>query len=181
MGVSGRRSVTALDPLPTIASASPARLAEINDVIARSKAYWPWPEHYLAAALPLMRISAEYLTENPCAVAVDSDGAVLAFGSLASVGERTYIDHLWVRPDRIGMGIGPGLCDWLFDCARNRDLDELWVLPDPPAEGFYLKLGFTDTGERVPSRVPGGPVFSALRLSLGPGASLEDGMRAASP
>jgi GNAT superfamily N-acetyltransferase len=158
--------VTALHPLPIVASASPARLAEINDVIARSKAYWPWSEQYLAEALPLLRISAEYLDENPCAVAMDSDGAVLAFGSLASVGERTYVDHLWVRPDLIGMGIGRRLCDWLLDCARNRDLDELWVLPDPPAEGFYLRHGFADTGERVPSRIAGGPVFSLLRIQL---------------
>jgi len=39
-------------------------------------------------------------------------------------------------------------------------------LPDPPAEGFYSLLGFVGTGEQVPSRVPGGPLFSVYRLRL---------------
>jgi hypothetical protein len=39
-------------------------------------------------------------------------------------------------------------------------------MPDPPAEGFYKHLGFVDTGERVLSRVPDGPLFSVYRLRL---------------
>jgi len=39
-------------------------------------------------------------------------------------------------------------------------------LPDPPAEGFYSRLGFVGTGEQVPSRVHGGPLFSVYRLRL---------------
>lgn len=152
--------------LPTIAPATAARLVEINDVISRSKAYWPWPEQYLSAALPLLELSGEYLDLNPSVVATEADGAISAFGSLASAGRRTYVDHLWVRPDRIGQGIGRHVCAWLLACARERDLQEVWVLPDPPAEGFYRKQGFVDTGERVPSRVPGGPVFSLLRIRL---------------
>jgi hypothetical protein len=38
----------------------------------------------------------------------------------------------------------------------------LWVVSDAPAEGFYRKVGFVDTGERV----PGGPVFSVYRVQL---------------
>ncbi len=158
--------MSALGPLPAISPASFSQLAEINSVIARSKAYWPWPEQYLSAALPLLEVSGEYLNLNPSFVATDADGAVLGFGSLASADQRTYVDHLWVRPDRIGQGIGQRLCEWLLNCARERGLEELWVLPDPPAEGFYCKQGFADTGERVRSRVTGGPVFSLWRISL---------------
>jgi GNAT superfamily N-acetyltransferase len=158
--------MNALGHLPAISPASSTQLAEINAVIARSKAYWPWPAHYLSAALPLLEVSGEYLDLNPSAVAMDADGSISAFGSLAVVGGRTYVDNLWVRPDRISQGVGRGLCDWLLGCARGRNLEELWVLPDPPAAGFYKKQGFVDTGERVPSRVPGGPVFSLLRIRL---------------
>jgi len=150
----------------TICPAPPTRLAEINDVIARSKAHWPWPDQYLSAALPLLRISEDYLDRNPSVVALGSDDAILAFGSLATDGGQTYLDNLWVRPDRIGLGLGRHLCDYLLDCAREHDFEALWVLPDPPAEGFYLKRGFLDTGERVPSRIAGGPVFSLLRIQL---------------
>jgi hypothetical protein len=45
-------------------------------------------------------------------------------------------------------------------------LDNLWVLPDPPSEQFYQRMGFCDTGERVNSRVVNGPVFSVYRIQL---------------
>lgn len=87
-----------------------------------------------------------------------------SYRSPASANGRTYVDHLWVRPDRISQGVGRRVCDWLVACARARDLEEVWVLADPPAEGFYRKQRFVDTGERVSSRVPGGPVLSLLKI-----------------
>jgi ribosomal protein S18 acetylase RimI-like enzyme len=50
--------------------------------------------------------------------------------------------------------------------AREQGWTELWVVPDHPAIGFYEKMGFSDTGERVPFRVPGGPEFSVYRIAL---------------
>jgi len=50
-------------------------------------------------------------------------------------------------------------CVDVFQVAREKEWADLWVLPDPPSAGFYLKVGFSDTGERVPSRVPGGPIL----------------------
>jgi GNAT superfamily N-acetyltransferase len=166
MDVPGAARVNVPGSLPIIAPASAARLVEINDVVARAKAFWPWPERYLSAALPLLKVSGEYLELNPSVVAIEADGAISAFGSLAPADGRTYVDHLWVRPDRIGQGVGRHVCGWLLACARERDVEDVWVLPDPPAEGFYREQGFVDTGERVPSRVPGGPVFSLLGIGL---------------
>jgi GNAT superfamily N-acetyltransferase len=79
---------------------------------------------------------------------------------------RVVLDNLWVTPEQIGKGIGRRACERVFQLAREQGRPELWVLPDPPAEGFYVKMGFSDTGERVPSRVPGGPIFSTYRIQL---------------
>lgn len=84
---------------------------------------------------------------------------------------KVVLDNLWVTPERIGQGIGRQACEYLFRLARERGWTPLWVLPDPYAEGFYVKLGFSDTGERVPSRVPGGPVFSWFRCWIEPARS----------
>jgi predicted N-acetyltransferase YhbS len=77
---------------------------------------------------------------------------------------RVLLDNLWVTPDLIGNGIGRRVCEHVFRLAREQGWTQLWVLPDPPAEGFYLKTGFFDTGERVSSRMPGGPLFFVYRI-----------------
>jgi GNAT superfamily N-acetyltransferase len=141
-------------------------LAAINELIARSKAYWNWPDGYLDRALPLNRIGLTYLQGNRCFEALDASHTLIAFVSIVVSDARVVLDNLWVAPELIGHGIGRRACEYVFRVARDEKWTELWVLPDPPAAGFYLKVGFSDTGERVPSRVPGGPIFAAYRMRL---------------
>jgi GNAT superfamily N-acetyltransferase len=147
-------------------------LANINGLIARSKAHWDWPEGYLEKALPLHTITPEYLRSNHCFEVLDADDKLIAFSSVVVSDARIVLDNLWVTPELIGQGIGRQACEHVFRFARERGWRELWVIPDPPAEVFYVKMGFSDTGERVPSRVPGGPNFSTYRIQLSdePGA-----------
>jgi len=147
----------------------PAReesLARINDLIVRSKSYWNWPADYLRQALPLHEIEPSYLRRNQCFELLDVNDQLVAFLCVAATDARVVLDNLWVRPDLIGKGVGRQACEHVFRLAREHDWTELWVVPDHPAVGFYEKMGFSDTGERVPSRVPGGPVFSVYRIDL---------------
>ncbi len=148
-------------------------LDAINGLIARSKAYWSWPKGYLEQALPFHRVSPAYVRSNPCFEVLDAHDKLIAFVSLVVSDARVILDNLWITPELIGNGIGRLACEHVFRFARGRGWTELWVLPDPPAEGFYVKTGFSDTGERVPSRVPGGPLFFTYRIQLSaePGAS----------
>jgi ribosomal protein S18 acetylase RimI-like enzyme len=141
-------------------------LDDINGLIARSKAFWTWPEGYLEQALPLHRVSLAYLRSNPCFEVLDANNRLVAFVSVVVSDARVVLDNLWVMPKLIGNGIGRLACEHVFRSVRERGFTELWVFPDPPAEGFYVKVGFSDTGERVRSRVPGGPVFSTYRIQL---------------
>lgn len=147
----------------------PARegsLADINRLITRSKAHWKWPEGYLQRALPLHEITPTYLRDNCCFEVLSGADDLLGFVSLVQLESRVVIDNLWVEPEHIRRGIGRAACDHLFRIAQERGWAALWVLPDPPAEGFYRRLGFSDTGERVPSRVSGGPIFSVYRRAI---------------
>jgi GNAT superfamily N-acetyltransferase len=141
-------------------------LADINGLIARSKAHWSWPEGYLDKALPLHRISPAYVRRNHCFEVLDARDRLIAFFAVVVSHTRVLLDNLWVTPDLIGNGIGRRACEHVFRLAREQGWTQLWVLPDPPAEGFYLKTGFFDTGERVSSRVPGGPLFLVYRIQL---------------
>ncbi len=141
-------------------------LTDINGLIASSKSHWSWPEEYLSKALPLHRVSPAYARNNYCFEVLDTRDKLIAFFSVAVDDTRVLLDNLWVTPDLIGNGIGRRACEHVFQLAREQGWAQLWVLPDPPAEGFYLKMGFSDTGERVPSRVPGGPLFCVYRIQL---------------
>ena len=148
----------------------PAReesLARINDLIVRSRSYWNWPADYLKKALPLHEIEPSYLRHNRCFELLNMNDELAAFLAVAISDTKVVLDNLWVRPDLIGKGVGRRACEHVFRLAREHDWTELWVIPDAPAEGFYKKMGFSDTGERVPSRVPGGPVFSVYRSIRG--------------
>ena len=151
-----------------IVSAEPARLPAINALIARSKAHWPWPEGYLERALPLLAITEAYLRENQGFEVLGPAGETLAFFAVEDAEDGVHLDHLWVDPPLIGQGVGRFAFQRLLRLAEDRGWREIDVLPDPPAEGFYSKLGFTDTGRRVRSRVEGGPEFSVFRLALRP-------------
>ena len=141
-------------------------LARINDLIARSKSYWGWPAEYLEKALRLHKIEPSYLRSNQCFELLDVTDELAAFLAVAISDAKVVLDNLWVRPDLIGKGVGRQACEHVFRLAREHGWTELWVVPDHPAIGFYEKMGFSDTGERVLSRVPGGPVFPVYRIEL---------------
>ncbi|MGH7024616.1 MAG: GNAT family N-acetyltransferase [Caulobacteraceae bacterium] len=149
-----------------VVRATARRLARINALIARSKSHWTWPEGYLEKALPLQLISRAYLHDNRCFEMLDGGGAPVAFFSLQESHGRLVLDNLWVNPEMIGKGVGRTACEYVFELAKRRGWVELWVIPDPPAEGFYLRIGFADSGERIASRVPGGPIFSVFHIKL---------------
>ena len=141
-------------------------LTDINALIARSKAYWNWPAGYLERALVLQRIDVDYLRAHLNFEVRDRQNELIGFFAVVASDGRVVLDHLWVTPERIGQGIGRWACEYVFQLARDHSWSELWVVPDPPAEGFYQRIGFVDTGERVPSRVSGGPLFSVFRVRL---------------
>jgi GNAT superfamily N-acetyltransferase len=149
-----------------IVAAREESLARINVLIARSKSYWDWPTEYLEKALPMHRLDTAYLRSNYCFESLNVDGELAAFASIAVASVRITLDNLWVRRDLIGQGIGRQTCEHIFAFARTRGWTELWVLPDPPSEQFYKRMGFSDTGERVKSRVFNGPIFSVYRIQL---------------
>jgi GNAT superfamily N-acetyltransferase len=150
-----------------IAPARASALGKINALIARSKSFWPYPAAYLALALPLLRITRDYLAQHEC-FEVHCDQDLAAFASLAVKRNGTLLelDHLWVEPRFIRRGAGTFTCRHLIARAHELGGSELSVLSDPPAQGFYETLAFVDTGDRVRSRVANGPDFPVLRMDL---------------
>jgi len=151
----------------TIRRALATNLDEINEVVAAAKAHWGQPQPYLTTALALLRVDAAYLARNLCFEVADGDSRVLCFFAVVDDGGERRLDHLWVRPDHLRLGIGRLACEHVFALARAQRWRELLVIPEPRAEGFYRTLGFADTGMRVDSRVQGGPRFAVFTRLFG--------------
>jgi hypothetical protein len=70
-------------------------LADINGLIARSKAHWSWPERYLDKALPLHRISPAYVGRNYCFEVLEARDKLIAFFSVVGSDTTVLLDNLW--------------------------------------------------------------------------------------
>jgi predicted N-acetyltransferase YhbS len=144
--------------------ADAADLWAINTVISAAKRTWNYDPGYLAAALPLLSVDESYLAKNTGFAASGPDG-VVGFAAIELVGDGVaLLGHLWVAPVVQHRGIGTLLFRRsIAEAARSSSV--LRIISDPPAEPFYLRQGAIRVGEK-PSRVPGGPIFPVLELSL---------------
>jgi GNAT superfamily N-acetyltransferase len=75
--------------------------------------------------------------------------ALLVEGTLAGVlvvrdrGDHLYLDHLYIRPDLAGRGLGSAAVQAVQARARAAGLPvRLCALRESPANGFYVRHGF---------------------------------------
>lgn len=149
-----------------IVRAEAKSIPSINRVIRASKSVWSYSSDYLNAALPLLEVDLDYLTENLAFEILEHNGDTIGFFSIVEKDGDKYLDHLWIEPSRLRKGAGRMACEFIFQLAARKGWNRLFVLPDPPAVGFYEKLGFVSTGQSIPSRVSGGPLFYLYRKSF---------------
>ena len=151
-----------------ILHAASRNVERINAVIEAAKRSWNYDEGYLEAALPLLRIDEEYLSHR-VGFEAHLDRRIVGF---AAVGKRdpvlAVLEHLWVLPSVQRRGIGRTLFEKCSEAARQEGCRVMQIVSDPPAEGFYRKLGAKLIGER-PSRIRGGPAFPVLEAELSGG------------
>jgi GNAT superfamily N-acetyltransferase len=152
-------------PTLAIAHVNQRDLPTINSLIERSKKHWAYTAEYLEQAIPLLRIDERYLADNLCWKLVDDQHRIAGFASVVEK-PALLLDHLWINPDRLGEGLGTMAIQHIQKIAADFHWADISVFPEPPSEGFYVRLGFIDTGVRVASRVSGGPVFSKYSLRL---------------
>ena len=58
-----------------------------------------------------------------------------------------HIGRIAVIKQYRGRGIGKSIMEMLIDTAKNLPLSEVWLSSQYHARGFYLKLGFIETGD----------------------------------
>jgi ribosomal protein S18 acetylase RimI-like enzyme len=145
------------------------RRAATEDAIALTriahdaKRYWGYPEHWISHWQDDLTISPEFIANNQVYVA-EEEGKLLGFYALVIRKDKAELDHLWVAPDYISMGIGKDLFIHAMQSAAGSNVSEVTISSDPNAEGFYRKMGAHRIGETV-SEIEGQPrVLPRLKI-----------------
>lgn len=131
----------------TISRAAPGHGAALTALACAAKRHWGYPESWLRRWQPELTVTPAYIRRNPTFVA-RCDQTFVGFVAIELHGDAAVLDHLWVRPDSMGRGIGRALFLQAEDCARAAGAMRLTVTSDPHAEGFYRRMGATKCGDQ---------------------------------
>jgi GNAT superfamily N-acetyltransferase len=136
-------------PFPAVARATADQAPTLTAIALAAKRHWGYPERWLEAWTADLTVTAQYLASHPCYAAVH-DGEAVGFHALVmAAGEpRARLDHLWVRPDWIGRGLGRVLFQHAMATAAAAGASHVWFDAEPHAEPFYLHMGARRIGER---------------------------------
>ncbi|RYZ52584.1 MAG: GNAT family N-acetyltransferase [Proteobacteria bacterium] len=139
----------------------PENAAALTELLYNSRSVWDYPEDYANASKPLLRITPSFIEENTVYQLIES-GQTIAFYSFTAAEFGRELNNFWVARGQQGKGFGTVLWRDAIKVARENNWDPFFILPDPGAESFYLRMGATRTGEILASRLPSGPRFQKL-------------------
>jgi GNAT superfamily N-acetyltransferase len=147
-----------------IRRAVPSEARKLTDLSFRSKQYWKYPESYFDIWRSELTIEPGYIEKNDVFVYLNGksicgyysrllleeelslDGHVLATGY--------WLEHLFVLPECIGMGVGSRLFRHLCNLCYKERVERFQILADPNSIGFYEKMGCVYKKE-IPSTIAG--------------------------
>jgi ribosomal protein S18 acetylase RimI-like enzyme len=146
-----------------IRRARPADAPALTRLAHAAKRYWRYPEELILLWKDALTVTEEFIVRHPVFCA-GRDGAILGFYAVSGEGHTRNLEHLWVSPDEVGLGIGTQLFDHLILTAATEGAGTVRIASDPNAEGFYRRMGARRVGEE-PS-VPEGRRLPVLMLEL---------------
>jgi N-acetylglutamate synthase-like GNAT family acetyltransferase len=148
-----------------IRRAEPDEAPVLTEIAHAAKRHWGYPENWIRHWKADLTITPEFIARNEMYVAMRQEEIVgccaLSFNELVA-----EVEHMWIRPDHIGTGVGRALFLHLKERAVNLNVPALEISADPNAEGFYERMGAARIGE-VQSEIEGEPrVLPRLKLAI---------------
>ena len=140
--------------------ARPDECEMLGDIALAAKGHWAYGKEFLETCRVELTVSAGDL---PDVVVAERCGDVLGWYRLVGSQPQGELEHLWVRPDAIGTGLGRLMWSDVVRSAEERLLHSFVIEADPHAEGFYLAMGAHRVGV-VRSRSVGGRDLPLLRF-----------------
>jgi GNAT superfamily N-acetyltransferase len=127
----------------------------LSQIARAAKGHWGYPEAWLAAWEPVLRITPEYV-ERALVYLGALEREVVGFYALEQRAGWWSLEHFWVDPRWHGRGVGRHLFVHALDQARAIEPGVMVIEADPYAAGFYARMGAQPRGT-VPAPVDGDP------------------------
>src|SRR6476660_4717398 len=136
-----------------IRRASPDEASVLTEIAHSAKRHWGYPEKWIQHWQADLTITPEFIADNEVYVAI-KDGEIAGCGALSFGESNAELEHLWIRPEHMGSGIGRALVNNIRARAESLHLPALELSADPNAEGFYTRMGAQRIGD-VRSEIEG--------------------------
>ena len=133
-----------------VVRALPAQAPALTRIALAGKRHWRYPERWIEIWTPQLTLTAAYVETNPTYVALVA-GEPIGFHALMVDREErcAELDHLWLRPEWIGKGMGRILFAHALATAAELGVGTVRIEAEPLAESFYLRMGARRRGERI--------------------------------
>lgn len=149
-----------------IRRATPDEAATLTEIAHAAKRHWGYPETWIELWNTDLTITRDFVARHEVFVAVGND-QVIGCCALVMSHRLAEIEHMWIRPEQIGSGVGRGLFEHAKGRAQELGAEVLELSADPHAEGFYEHMGAARIGE-VSAEMDGTPrVLPRMRIEFG--------------
>ena len=133
-----------MSPSCRIRQARGIEASELSKIAVRAKGQWGYSQRQLVAWRDALTVSPHDVAAYPTFVA-ERDSVVAGWYQLDA--DARSLEHLWVDPPFMGIGIGRALLTHAGHQAREAGRAVLHIDADPHALGFYLACGAAAVGE----------------------------------
>jgi|ERR1051326_1694376 N-acetylglutamate synthase-like GNAT family acetyltransferase len=148
-----------------IRRAQPNEAETLTEIAYAAKRHWSYPESWIEQWKDELTITKQFIADNDMFVAARGD-EILGCCALVAGDSMAELEHMWVRPQDMGSGVGRELFFYARKQAARKGAIALEFSADPNAEGFYVRMGAARVGE-VRSEVEGQlRVLPRMRLVL---------------
>ena len=131
-----------------IRRAEPGDADVLSRIAFTAKGYWGYPERWMELWRDGLTITSDFVRGNEVHAAIVRE-ELAGFYALVGEGPRMELEHLWVLPKRMGLGLGRTLFEHALDKAAQLGAERIGIEADPNAEDFYKRMGATRVGEIV--------------------------------
>lgn len=135
----------------------------LSAIAIEAKAHWGYPSSWLKLWEEFLTVTIEQV-QNDTIFVCELQEKIIGFIGISAEENLAEIEHLWVLPEFMGRGIGRALFKHALKWCQANAVEQLKVICDPNALGFYKALGGKVIGEE--SSIPPPRVLPVLQFSV---------------